>query len=186
VPSFAVLSHGGRETGTSSGTLVVPPHVHIYFFTQDRQLLNSGAEILEDNLLTPHPRELAVRDVAVEVRTPWETIPNYEASGAAGGPFRYPTGVYRVGQDPAAGPVIPIPAGQSARLSDILGGRGGGPHGLHIYWLACRAAPTGFSELIEERRAEAHLLGVPLARSQNAGSELVSPSDVVARGGRWM
>ncbi len=185
MPSYAILTHGGRGEGTSKGTYVIPPNVTIYFFQPDTQLLNSGGgEIIEDNLLTLAPNELGVRAIAHETKTQWETIPNYEATGDANGVFRYPTGVYRVGQDPAAGPVIPIPAGTSRRISDIIGGQSGGVLGLHIYWLACRAAPLSFSSLTESRRTETTLLGAPLGRSQNP--EPVPPSMVVSSGGRWL
>lgn len=99
--SYAVLTHGDRAAGTSTGTYVLPPNVTVYFFTADTLLLNSaGGEIIEDNLLTAHPNELGVRAVAAEVKKGWDTIPNYTATGDAAGVFRYATGVYRVGQDP--------------------------------------------------------------------------------------
>ncbi|QYU67372.1 hypothetical protein J4558_20940 [Leptolyngbya sp. 15MV] len=183
--SYAILTHGDRGEGTASGTFVIPPNVTVYFFQPDTQLLNSaGGEIIEDNLLTAHPNEAGVRAIAHETKTAWETIPNYTATGDADGVFRYPTGVYRVGQDPAGGPVIAIPAGTSRRLSDIIGGQSGGVLGLHIYWLACRAAPLSFSHLSHTRKTETRLNGAPLGRSQNAAP--LAPSMVVNSGGRWL
>lgn len=183
--SYAILTHGGRGAGASTGTYVIPPKVTIYFFQPDTQLLNSaGGEIIEDNLLTTHPNELGVRAVAHETKGQWETIPNYEASGDANGVFRYPTCVYRVGQDPSGGPFLSIPAGRSRRISDIIDGQSGGVLGLHIYLLACRAAPLSFSSMTESRRTETTLLGAALGRSQNP--EPVAPSMVVDSGGRWL
>lgn len=183
--SYAVLTHGDRAAGTSTGTYVLPPNVTVYFFTADTLLLNSaGGEIIEDNLLTAHPNELGVRAVAAEVKKGWDTIPNYTATGDAAGVFRYVTGVYRVGQDPAAGLIIPIPAGTSRRISEIIGGQSRGALGLHIYWLACRAAPINFSEFSESRKTVTTLLGSPLARSQNP--EPLKPSTVVRMGGKWL
>lgn len=183
--SYAILTHGGRGAGTAQGTYVIPPNVTIYFFTEDAQLLNSsGGEVLEDNLLTAHPNELGVRAVATEVKRGWETIPNYTAAGDAAGVFRYATGVYQVGVAPAGGPVMSIAAGTSRRISDIVGGQSGGALGLHIYWLACRAAPTKFSALSQTITPTTAINGATLAGTQKA--QPVAPSMVVSSGGRWL
>lgn len=185
--NFAIITHGGRDAGTATGTYVVPPNVTLYFFTKDTELLHASASaIIEDNLLTAHPNELGVRNVAVEVKKAWDTVPNYKMTGdAAGSGFRFATGVYQVGQTPAAGPVVPVAPGVTRYLSDLIGGNTGkGAIGIHIYWLACRAAPTKFSGLSAGTEIVTQLHGSIMAGAQVAAP--VKPSMVLASGNNWL
>lgn len=183
--NYVVISHGGRDVGTKLGTYVVPKGVNIFFFTEDEQLLNAGADLIEDALLTPNPDELGVQSVAAEKFSEYETLPNYTATGAStGGAFRHPPGVYLVGQSSDAGPVIPMPRGVKKRLSDIIGGAStGGVLGNNIYWLACRAAPINANR--ETRKAVTYLNDLPLARQRLGMPSGLKPSEVKRRGGKW-
>lgn len=183
--SYVVISHGGRDEGTKTGTYVVPKGVKVYFFTEDEELLNAGADLIEDALLTDSPDEQGVQAVAAETYSQYETLPNYTATGAStGGAFRHEPGVYLVGKTPDSGPVIPLPHGVRKRLSDIIGGQGsGGVLGNNIYWLACRAAP--FNANRETRTAVTYLNDLPLARQRIGKPSGLKPSDVKKLGGKW-
>jgi hypothetical protein len=121
---------------------VVPRGTTVYFFTKDGQLLGTeGSDFIMDMLCKAQPDEQAVRNLAVEVRGPFETCPNYTAYGS--NDFRDPTGVYTVGLPIATGLFASLPDGTEKKLSNIIGGQGkGGVIGSAVYWLACRDAPT--------------------------------------------
>jgi hypothetical protein len=181
--SYVIICHGGRGEGTSSGTYVVPKGVTIYFFTADGVNMNGqGGSVLVNALLDPHPAELDVQALAEEVKKEYETVPNYQA--APGGPeFPVPTGVYLVGQGPAAGgPVIAIDS--VTRLGDIIGGgSSGGSLGNNIYWLACRAKPitaNSFDRVTVTRLDDGSALG----RMKVAKVSGLLPSQVAATG-KW-
>jgi hypothetical protein len=195
MPSVAVSCHGGRGSGTSSGTYVIPKGVTIYFFTDDAINLNggagwtdssgqrqaSGATWLEDLLLTTHPDEETVKRFATEVKREYETIPNYHASGATDTDpaFTYPTGLYWVGSDPAGGPFYRVAHNQSHPISWIIGGGSvGGVTSTTFYWLCCRYAPRNSNNTVSVN------VGTFGLNDESQGMGL-KPSQIVARGGHW-
>lgn len=180
--SYVIICHGGRGTGTSAGTYVIPKGVKIHFFTEDGVNMNSaGGKLLISALLDKHPAELDVQKAAVETKGQYETIPNYNAA-PGGAEFPVPTGVYRVGQGPkAGGPVVPIT--KRTRLSDIIGGgSGGGVLGNDIYWLACRAVKLGANSYGKE--VVSTFNGKAMGRIKVANAMGLSPSQVKATG-KW-
>jgi hypothetical protein len=164
--NILVTAHGGRMSGTSLGTYVVPKGVTIYFFVKDGQLMNSDAsDVIMDNLCTANPNEAAVQALAVDVKRQYENVPDYIASGTDD--FRDPTGIYTVGQSIATGLYAPIQNGSQFRLSEIIGGQSsGGVIGSVIYWLACRAKPQSWNNwsvdvatTLPGAHGKVHLLG---------------------------
>jgi len=182
MPNVVITGHGGRKSGTSKGSYVIPPGVTVYFFTKDKQLLNSdGSDLIMDNLCCDHPREQAVRNIAVEVKTAYETIPNYIAYGT--NDFRDPTGAYEVGQPVSNGPFSPITNGTQKYLSDIIGGQSSnGVIGSHIYWLCCRDAPitTNSTDITVATDLQGHILGGNISASVSG----LKPSEV-KQTGKW-
>lgn len=194
MPSLVVSCHGGRGAGTSTGTYVVPKGVEIYFYTDDTVNLDGGASWIEDGeavadgatyleglLLTTDPDEDTAKDLKFEVKRGFDTVPNYEASGArAGDPaFTYPTGLYWVGSDPGRGPAMPIHHGNRYRLSEILSLRGvGGIVAPTIYWLCCRYSPRNSNNTKSVNLGEFGLMD----KGKSSG---LKPSQIVARGRRW-
>ena len=148
MPSVVITGHGGRKGGTAVGTYLIPPGVTVYFFTKDATVLYADAsDAIMDKLCTAHPNELLIRGMAVDVKTAYETVPNYTCFGTTD--FRDPSGAYRVGAAPlAATLVVPVPNNTEKRLSEIIGGTSsGGVIGSHVYWLCCRAAPDNSNNI---------------------------------------
>lgn len=180
-----VTGHGGRGAGTSKGSYVVPKGVTIYFFTKDHTVLYEGAsDILMDNLCVNHPRAVAVRNAAVDVKTEYESVPNYVCYGT--NDFRDASGVYRVGTNRTAGPMVAIPNGTEKRLSDIVGGSGKGIVGSRIYWLCCRAAPDNSNNIDDNADVVTGQLttGDDIGAVEVASAMGLSPSQVKATG-QW-
>jgi hypothetical protein len=141
MPSIVIISHGFRdEKTTAMGTYVVPPHMTIYFFTRDAELLNAPAsDYIMDLLCTEHPKEAAAQGFAQEVKQEWEILPNYGVRG--GDEFRNPTGVYLVGLPPEKGLIRPILPKVKTTLADLVSGiRKDLGIASRVYWLACREA----------------------------------------------
>lgn len=180
-----VTGHGGRGVGTSVGSYVVPRGVTIYFFTPDQSVLYAGAsDILMDNLCVNHPRAVAVRNAAVDVKTEYETVPNYVCYGT--NDFRDASGVYRVGAARTVGPMVAIPNGTKRRLSEIIGGSGNGIIGSRIYWLCCRAAPDNSNNIDDSADIVTGNLttGDEIGAVEVASSMGLTPSQV-RRTGQW-
>lgn len=184
-----ITGHGGRGSGTSKGTYVVPKGVTIYFFTNDSTVLYSGAsDALMDQLCRRHTKVNLVRSHAVDIKTEFQTVPNYVCYGTDD--FRDASGVWQVGLRRTHGPILPIPDGTEKRLSEIIGGSGGGGViGSNIYWLCCRASPDNSNNIDDDSDIVTGRLSRRLGRYKIGATEIGSdtglkPSEV-ARTGHW-
>lgn len=185
---YVIFGHGNRNAGTERGTFVVPKNCSIHFFERDGQLLNmAGARTLLGWLLSDHPFLQYVKDnEVVESFAAYETVPNYLFTGDAkaaeicGVPA---TGVYRIGQPASNGPVIPMATGRRFRISDFIGKRDNA-FGNNFYWICCRAAQTN-SNNTDRVTATLTTAGTTKARERVGRDSGLTPSQVVARGGKW-
>src|SRR5262245_33980298 len=140
----AIYSHGRRSIGTSRGSYLIPPGVTIYFFVKDEVAFRTiWATYLLRQLCQANPDVNAVRQLAVEVKREYETIPNYEVYADANGygpdcSFKYQAGAYLVGLTCETNqPLVTI--ANPIRISELIGGQSsGGALGNNIYYLACR------------------------------------------------
>jgi len=139
---YFISAHGGRGAGTSTGTLIVPKDLEIHFYCADGQLLsNSIAVPLYQDLTRPTGHGRVCSTYVKRIARPYENVPDYIAFGAQHqGPnadpvFRgYPTGVYQVGKQT---PSLPIPAGQTMKLSEIIYSKKPRLTG-RLHWLCCQ------------------------------------------------
>jgi len=140
-----ITAHGGRGQGTSQGTYVVPPGVHIQCYTDDAVLLKGSIGMkIEDRLMMPSLNIASVRKHVSKTYKPFDIMPNYTAFGApdTDGAFQMETGAYFIGQKKGKSPILPIGEGEKMKLGDIIGKFRKAKEGLvEVYWLCCRAAP---------------------------------------------
>jgi hypothetical protein len=180
--SIFITAHGGRGSGTSKGTYVVPPGVSIYAFTDDSVLLKGGAGMaIEDRLTTPGLNVSTVRNSASKVYGAFDIIPNYTAYGSHGGDpaFQFDTGAYYVGTAKNSAPALALNDGEQMRLGDIIGAfRKKFPGMTDVYWLCCRAAPQNANST--------HCVSVDaFGITEKPNPMGLRPSEVVAKGGQW-
>jgi len=188
MPSVVITGHGGRGIGTSRGSYLVPKGVTIYFFVNDEQVLYAGAsDKIMSFLCTKHPSEIDVRKIATDVRSEYQTCPNYICYGT--NDFKDPSGVYLVGKSAKGGPVLSIPDGTEKRLSEIIGGSGGGVIASSVYWLCCRAAPDNSNNIDDNKDVISGQFKVgkklfQVGATEQGGDTGISPSQVKLSG-KW-
>jgi len=180
--SIFITAHGGRGSGTSKGTYVVPPGVSIYAFTDDSVLLKGGAGMaIEDRLTTPGLNVNMVRNSASKVYEAFDIVPNYTAFGSHGGDpaFQFDTGAYYVGAAKNSAPALALNDGEQMRLGDIIGAFRKNFTGMtDVYWLCCRAAPQNSNSTHD---VSVDFFGI----TEKPNDMGLRPSQVVAKGGRW-